>query len=505
MRFTDAYLTGKRWRWGVLLLSAAWAFIGLWVSRHLFQDDAFIHLRIARSLADFGFFSFNGDRPTFCTSSPLFTALLALAAKVNSSAMLPKYFDWLVYSVLWILLGHRLLRAKSRSALALSAAFLVAVSSPMAMRWLTDGMETGLSGVCALILGHAAYRIYAASSDTRPYGLAALGLLGALSVTLRVEFSFLVAMLLAASLIAERRTAYSAALSLAAGTAAGFIAIYFIFGALLPDTAIAKANALASLPWTQAAADTLLDIAKAHVAASSLGLIVVTAWIWSFRTALRRTSDRRFVGLLNGALFMLVVLIVWRQQAVQGYRYFVFIEFFLLSFNIAVLDSADTSPLQFTSFSSVGLGALAALGLAFVAWQAFDFHKILAVSGGRGASLEKFQRIGLEDLKGKYGIAWDVGQIGFFSGATILDGNGLVDGRAVARMPKAARLQFFAGNYPIAFIFANESQLNELKSLIDTGHWTTRATFDFPNFSGTIDRHVLLVPPGGIGDAANPK
>jgi hypothetical protein len=35
----------------------------LWLARSLFQDDAFIHLRIATNLHNLGFYSFNGDKP----------------------------------------------------------------------------------------------------------------------------------------------------------------------------------------------------------------------------------------------------------------------------------------------------------------------------------------------------------------------------------------------------------------------------------------------------------
>ena len=188
------------------------------MSRHLFQDDAFIHLRIARNLRDLGFFSFNGDCQSFCTSSPLFTTLLAIGARVSSGALLPKYIDLLIYGVLFLMLARRLFAARNRYSQALSIAFLAGVSSPLAMRWLTDGMETGLAGVCALLLGSVTFDVYSEVRDPKLTKLIGYALLGALAVTLRVEFSYLIATIALASLTAYRRIAISPpALRLAAG------------------------------------------------------------------------------------------------------------------------------------------------------------------------------------------------------------------------------------------------------------------------------------------------
>jgi hypothetical protein len=122
-------------------------------------------------------------------------------------------------------------------------------------------------------------------------------------------------------------------------------------------------------------------------------------------------------------------------------------------------------------------------------------HKLEIIAEGRSASFEKFESLNLEDLRGSYGIAWDVGMIGYFSHANILDANGLVDGRDVARLSKAARLHSFVDSHPIRFVFADADQLDELKQYLDVGGWSVREAFDFPNFSGAADRHFLLVRP----------
>jgi hypothetical protein len=490
--------------WIAVLVFGFTATIYLWVSRYLFLDDAFIHLRIARSLAAFGFYSFNGDKPAYCTSSPLFTALLALGSRVYAGDFLPKIVDLLTYIALFALAARRVFAARTGSAAALAVVFLAAIASPLAMRWLTDGMETGLAGVFALLLAAAAFDVY---QDLRPVSFVeqvGYAIFAAFAATLRVEFCFLIAAIGVASLKRSDPAGLNPrAIGLAVGAAAGLAVVYGVFGALLPDTAVAKSHLMADMPRLQGNVATLLDIAKAHAAASSLGLLVLGAGVLSCAAALHRAQDRRFVMILNASFPLLLLLVVWRQQAVQGYRYFVFIEFFLLAFNIAVLDAAP-GPAVLTAHQpnaampgrgSWSIPVVALLGLAFVGWQAFDLHKLEIIAEGRSASFEKFESLNLEDLRGSYGIAWDVGMIGYFSHANILDANGLVDGRDVARLSKAARLHSFVDSHPIRFVFADADQLDELKQYLDVGGWSVREAFDFPNFSGAADRHFLLVRP----------
>jgi hypothetical protein len=118
--------------------------------------------------------------------------------------------------------------------------------------------------------------------------------------------------------------------------------------------------------------------------------------------------------------------------------------------------------------------------VALAAWQVFDFTRLQ-----RSAPLK--------DLAGTFGIARDVGLIGFFSESTILDANGLVNGREIARMPMQDRLRTFVSAHPVEFVFANTGQLRQLEGILDVHHWTSRGSFDFPNFGGDIDRHYLLV------------
>jgi hypothetical protein len=485
--------------WFYVLILAAVAGFYVWEARYLYLDDAFIHLRIAKNLLDHGFYSFNGDLPAYCTSSPLYTALVALCYHVLSTPTLPKIMGVLIYAVLFALLASRVAATVTPRARWLSITFLAAVASPLAMRWLADGMETGLAGIFALLLARAAFEIYSESKPAGAPALAGYAFLGLLSSMLRIEFALLVALIGAAALTGVRlRGIDPRAIALGLGSAAGFAVIYGIFGRILPDTAIAKAHVIADMSRSAAALTTVRDIAKAHAAASSLGVIVVIGMLGSFVAAMRTARRGYFVGVLNAGFALLLVLIVWRQQAIQGYRYFVFIEFFLFAFNVAVLNVSkeprDRPAIQarpWDGFKSPFAAAL--LGVVFVGWQAFDLYKLRTISAGRAVSFETFQSTDFTDLKGTNGIAFDVGMIGYFSQATILDGSGLVNGLEVARMTRDDRLHLFATAYPVRFFYVNEPQLAALREFLNVSRWAVRATFDFPNFAGDPDRHFLMV------------
>jgi len=321
------------------------------------------------------------------------------------------------------------------------------------------------------------------------------GLIGTLATMLRVEFSLLIAMTCLASLTLPSKFRLDpVAVSLGLGSAIGLASIYAMFGALLPDTAVAKA-ATGSLQVTTMFA-TLIDIAKAHGAASMLAVVVIVAWFYSADRAIRYGANRPFSIILNATAPLMILTIIVRQQAVQGYRYFVFMEFFLLAYNILVIDTENESPApvvrQWRLKHWVAAGSLSML---CVCWQALDFQRFSIMIASRAASFAKFRDANLTDLKGTYGIAWDVGLVGFFSGATILDGNGLVNGREFARKPKADRLRWFVSHYPIKFVFGDEAQLQELGALIDLHSRQIRESFDFANFSAQPDRHFMMVRP----------
>jgi hypothetical protein len=478
-----------------LLLAAAGA-VGL--SRGMCLDDALIHLRIAHNLLARGFYSFNGDVPAYSTSSPLYTALLAALSFFFSGPMLPKILGEVVYGTLLVVLALRATRQRTATTRWLAIAFVAAVASPIGVRWLADGMETGLIAAAALTYARIAYDMSRRESAGNWKNTPLIAAFALLATLLRIEFSFLAAAVLAADVAQRRQIApRSQGLALCCGAALGLGLIYWIFGGLLPDTALAKSAIAPNVSLAMQALATVLNIVKTQAAASLFGALLLLCLASSFLFLRRYHVATSFATILNASFLAFVALVVVRHQAVQGIRYFVFIEFFLVSFNLYVLDDAapvsGSKPPAFAP--SVRPWAFACVALVGIAWYAFDFSHLRLISGGRTATFEKFRELDLADLRGRAGIAWDVGMIGYFSNGLILDGNGLVNGRRIAQASVHERLTEFVRDHHVDFVFANADQAQELAGLLSTKEWITRGTFDFPNFDGAPDRHVLLSRP----------
>lgn len=494
----ETLLDGRNRRTLIVTALACVALFYVGSARLLFQDDAFIHLRIAHNLMLHGYYSFNGDSPTYSTSSPLFTALLGVLSKAIPGPYLPKILDVVVYAALFCLIARIFIRASTTVAAFSSLAFLAAVASPIGVRWLTDGMETGLTGLVAVLLGGVACDIMRRRHARQIPRTLLLMALGAFATTLRVEFSFIIALIGCASLTDSRNRwrLDAQALALAFGSVTGLLTIWSVFGTLLPDTAIAKVTEhSSSVPQLRDMAGTIVDIVKAQGGASFFGVMMGLSWFGAFLVGLRNPEGRWYSITLNAGFMVFIALIVLRNQQIQGYRYFVFIEFFLASFNTLNLPRMSPErPRQPAVSWALSPAAALAVGFVFIgAWQIFDYSRLQRVSAGRSASFLAVKDAPMADLAGTFGIAWDVGFVGYFSNGVILDADGLINGREIARMHKRDRLQNFVSSHPIKFVFANDGQLSELDGLLDMRNWTKRGSFDFPNFGGETDRHYLLV------------
>lgn len=460
---------------------------------HHFMDDAFIHLRISKNLVNHGFYSFNGDEPTFSTSSPLYTFLLAIFWKIQPSFIIPKYINVVCYILLFVLLSNFILAAKSYSARMISIMWLAAIASPMAIRWLTDGMETVLVAVTGITLGKLASDLVnkkSANSDLLAYFTVCF-----FATILRVEFLFLIALIVSGWFLnqvlnftkAETEKSNLPPITLLLGGLSGAVVIWWMFGYLLPDTAVAKAGMSSGLSFSMLG-ESLFSVIRVHVASSFFGLAMAICWLWSAFELVKKKKNLVYSVVLNSGFLILCLLIFFRQQALQGYRYFIFIEFFLTAYNVYSLRWCETCD---TDRKVPRLVLLVACVL-ITGWQFYDFTRLKVINSGRSSSFARFSHADLSYLNKKIGIAWDVGMIGFFSDGYILDPNGLVNGRKFATMKGSDRLSIFS-SANVDFVFANQEQIATLKPYLNVGGWTEVGQFDFPNFNKLPDTHYLLV------------
>jgi hypothetical protein len=418
-------------------------------------DDALIHLRYAAVLHDRHRISFDGIHPSYGTSSLLYVGVLALLRAFTHSPLLPKSVSILAYAGLLALVVR--IARMNRFAIAL---FFVLVS-PFAVRWLTDGMETGLACLLAACFSLLLFR------KASPAALASVALLLSL---LRVDLTLLVAFGVVL-LVAQREWLRAGALCLGSGLSLLFIRV--TMGHLLPDTALAKEG----LRFFDVLATTAHEIA----ATGSCGLGLLLLWAVSAVFAWR--IDPRSTLIANLPFPVLVFLAAIKGQQMHGIRYVIWALLFSIVWNLLLSASVSRPrPVFLAAFACV---------LA-VCWTV-ELPIVLRIDRGRAGTLNAMQQAHLDRLHGE-GVAADVGYIGYFSGAPICDMNGLINGRTAALMTYDRRSQACMAAKP-AFLFLSANQIGYLDSnynIDSQADWFNCGSVDFTNV-GSTDRHWLLV------------
>jgi len=437
---------------GILL---TWAAALTLAARHAMLDDALIHLRYASVLHDKHFISYDGIHRGYGGSSLLYVALLALFRTLTVSPLLPKVVSVVSYAALlsiacWLSRANRL-----------AVALIVVLVSPMAVRWLTDGMETSLACVFSVALPILLHR------RAHPTMLAVVA---AAICVLRVELGLLVGIGVLLMLALRERVR---AASLCVGAALGYTLITVLMGHLLPDTAVAKVGLSPLAVFNTAVFET--------VASLSFGCGAVLLWVLSAISAWR--TDRRQAFIANLPFPALVLLATARGQQIQGIRYLIWPLLFSITWNM--LTARDGWPVLGSRLK------FAAIGLVALAW-AFELPIALRIDRGRSRTLVEMRSSHLDRLHGE-GVAGDVGFIGYFSQATICDAKGLVNGRVAAAMTTEERMHACMASHP-TFAFATQKQIDSYHDvrLFRRDDWLECGSVTFQNVESE-DRHWLLV------------
>lgn len=457
----------------------------LYATRHHFLDDAFIHLRIAHNLLDYGRFVYNPGSVNSGSSSPLYAALLAGISLASRSPFVPKAVNLVAYIALLLVIWRTWWSASGLKQDLLLIA-LVAAASPFGVRWLSDGMETGIVALAAIGLAASAAALEKPDIAPPLHARVVVALLSAAAVLLRIEFLFVVMLAVAAVVCARLlvdsfRQACWRGLPLALGALIGMLVHVVALGHLVPDTAIAKQHSEAPVDLL----GTLQTTLRLHASASLFGLGLLFLWTTSLIAAWRgaRQRPRIVLAVTNAGMPLFVILLAVSRQSLQGLRYFVFLEVFLIALNMAhVTRERPPRPPWLLPCTAV----------AAVVWFTADAALFARVVRGRSLTFEQFTSMNLTRLAGKYGVAYDIGMVGYFTGGLMLDVNGLIDGRDTARLTCTTRLQQFA-RFPVDFVFANQQQLKQVAQYIDVSHMSPAAEFAFPNVNGTPDVHILLI------------
>jgi hypothetical protein len=474
-----------------LALGAAWVIAWL-VSSPLYQnDDSFIHLRYAQGIARNGFLTFDGLHKTYGSSSLFYVGLIASIYRFFPSLYVTKILSVASYLALLAVLVWLVSKSSGRKRL-LWAMLVVVLVSPMGIRWLSDGMETALVVLATLILCLILHRTLVVDRAHPARRYLFLVLAGAFLVALRVELIGLIAFATLALALAEQECGVSTLLqnakklahnlvtqshlAVGAGLAAGLI--YLRLGHLLPDTAVAKSGdhiALGYYLWT---------LLRVFAASCSLGMGLLAIWGLTTLAALSTMvvassgPSRGRLGSLvvvNSLFPALLAVAIWRNQALQGVRYFLWPLVFMIAWNIQSLPptflSAPATALE--KWSTRHARALFVTCLAFLspAW-AFEGVTVSRCVRESSRTVALMRSQDLSFLKGRRGLAFDIGFISYFSQGNICDVSGLVNGRAFAQATFPERMRACTAQPP-DFAFLNADQRGQLRKYTDFDSWIT--------------------------------
>jgi len=488
-------LIDKAYRWTVPLL-------GLWLATWILlswagvQDDAFIHLRYADNLFRTHLITYDGVHPNYGASSLLYVYLLAFLRAFTASPNLPHVVSSCAHLVLaagLLVLFFRSIPRDSSLARLLGLALLCILVSPSAVRWLDDGMETGLALCFVAAICWVTFPQSTRFTVTWPQYLALVAV-GFFAVLLRTELVLLCGLAFAILtwkrlFVPEQgeqsnrhfRTLLSGSHLLLGGLLAlAFIRLKMHF--FLPDTALAKSDGVAN--WF----GTLYVTGKIFAGALSFGAGMFLLWLLTIFLTLRvgRFSiTTLFANLAFPALFTLAAS---RGQQIQGARYFVWTLFFSILWNIFELSAASPDHRLQAQNNTLAFCFLAVLLLALP----FESRRLYPMLRDRSDLLKQFEGSHFETLQGKHGVAVDIGYIGYFSRADICDLAGLVNGRDKARQTPQERIAGCVASHP-DFIFLDQGGIDYAANYLPIEDWQICSRYDFKTVNQN-DPHYLIVP-----------
>ena len=481
------------------ILAVIWLACWIAAAPYSMLDDALIHLRYASFLHTLHHITYDGIHFTYGTSSLLYVFLLSLLRGISLSPVLPRVVSIVSYALLLILLFR--LRSRFRSGTTprfLWLALLLATLAPMAIRWLTDGMETSIVLIGIVALAVMTVKLQHDPTPS-PILLSCALLLGAALVLTRIEL--LMPLFLSACAIAAIRlekspkTGFSATIlascSMLLGGAIAFLGIRIVFGHWLPDTALAKSGSFSL--------DPLFGFARVTASAFAFGigvaLLTLLSAVLALRAILRGNHARGRLAAwlaINACLPVELLLACMRDQAVQGIRYIVWAFYLAILWNALESAALLEEPSAEAAPKPVHRALWATYAVLFLCLLPFDARFALRAMRGRSQTFQQMRYAGLEKYKNATVIAGDVGFIGYFTGAQVCDIDGLVNGRQRATLSKTQRLQVCAKDNP-GLLFLTTSQLSGIAPFLDVNRWKTSMIVDFRNVSSN-DRHYLMLP-----------
>jgi hypothetical protein len=362
----------------------------------------------------------------------------------------------------------------------------------MAIRWLSDGMETSLCALDGIVLAWiAADR----RKDQQIVRSAVAFCIGAASVFLRIEAIMLVAASAMAGAIGSievlDRSSVKALLpremprlALLAGGSVACVSIILVCGQLLPDTALAKTHS-----WAAFTPGYLVYLASSigGTYIFGVGLLFLVISTAAVAYSVPQSKFKKVAILVANSPYIALMLLAWSRGQEAQFRYFLASLVFAISFNLFTLGEICETKTELRWLAKASLAVFVAVALVIVPEGRAVYH----ISHLRSQAFLSMQQQDLDRLSQGTGIAFDFGMIGYFSDAFICDVGGLVEGRAWARTDMDRRVKLCVERSP-EFVFVDSQQAEQLRGLIDLRTMVACSSYDLPNASGS-DLHTLYV------------
>ena len=485
----------KAYRWAVPVMGL-WLVTWILLSWAGVQDDAFIHLRYADNLFRTHLITYDGVHPNYGASSLLYVYLLAFLRVFTASPNLPRVVSSCVHLLLaagLLVLFFKSISRDSSLARLLGFLLLLILVTPSAVRWLDDGMETGLALCFVAALCWFTFRQSTRSTVTPPQYLALVAC-GFFAVLLRTELLLLCGLTFAIlawkSLFPPEQGNQSHRLfrGLLSGShflLGGLLALAYIrlrMHAFLPDTALAKSNGVAD--WYIA----LQVTGQIFAGALSFGAGMFFLWLLTVFLTLRAGRFSITTLFANLTFPVLFALAASRGQQIQGARYFVWTLFFSILWNIFELGGVSLNRPAHTPDKTLAFCFLALLLLELP----FESRMLYPMLRDRANLLQQFEESHFENLQGKRGVAFDIGYLGYFSRADICDLAGLVNGREKAQQPAQQRILGCLATHP-DFFFLDPGGIGYAANYLSVKDWQICSRYNFTSVTKS-DPHYLVVP-----------
>jgi hypothetical protein len=431
--------------WAVLACVAALALAARIIPEPRTIDDAFITFRYSRNIVGGEGFVYNAGARTLGTTTPLYTLLMAGIGWVTGSGNYP-WFALIVNALAdagtSVLLALLIYRATRRISLAAVAGAVWAVN-PMSVTFAVGGMETSVGILCAV----AAFYLYVMRRERWMALVAALGILTRIDTILWVGLLFLHQFIKrwretrgATPLI--RRVPWQSWAVFVGTLAPWYVFSWAYFGTLFPRSLAAKQVAY-KVDGLQAFTRLAQNVATPffeHHTLGVLGIMIGIVLYPALAGAGTLFAARRYPRVVPYLVYVWVYVIVFSVMNPLMFRWYMtpMLPAYLLAILLGVWALVETLGTRLDRPAMVPV-VLSSIGVVFVllllnAWTLHPDHgqDRPAPEMAWNAIEINYRRIG-EELRTQYGVtpdtlvaAGDIGAIGYYSRARILDTVGLV-------------------------------------------------------------------------------